>query len=508
MNKQMKWKLALTMMLAVMMVWLAACEPVGSTDLNQVLTDNLNRQSYEGDGTVTVKLITNDEARQLSDDKLYQLLGNEMTVRIDDMKMNNKTEFYIQGDFIYAQGEIGFEMYNEMDGLAIKLEGYDEPLIMNNAMLAEEAALAMMDFQQLQEQILDIQDELITVVGEYVIDRFPNPDTISIDEVETTVNGEEIQATQVHMEIPADAMFSLLQQFAINIAEDEEGLRELIGALYDIIIPVVKEHAGEELEADPMAAALIDNREFVVEMVFTSLQQGLASFTTEVESGLEEVASATHSDTMLTLDYYLDEDNQIRKSEMNLLLKPVGVEDEPITAMEITSTEQYWNINGDVAVPTMSIEDGIEIYDMGNEYEFMKHVDQSSDLYELLHATGATEKEVLLFIEDSPYMMNAYMEDGTSYVPVRYVSEQLYGDVKWNHERKEIMIIDHPTGNEVVITIGSDVATVNNESFTWSKQPLLIDNTLFVPVRDFADMLEVEWTFNKGLQYVELTRHF
>lgn len=506
MKRRPQWKMLLTVLLAVMMVWLAGCEAVGGTDLNQVLVDNLKRESYEGKGVVSLKLIPNEEAQEPLLDDMLELLGHEMTVRFDDMRVKNQSDMYIKGSFVYAQGEIGFAMYSEAGGFAIQLDGYSEPIVFNNAMLAEDAEDVMIDMQQLQEQLLSIQEELLVIIGEYAIARFPNPEIITIEEASTTIQDEELQATKIHMEIPSNEMFGLLQQFVANIVADEEGLRQLIGALYDLIIPVVKEHMGEQLEADPMTAALIDNREFVVEMIFSSIHQGLASVAEDIESGLDEAASALHPDSGLTLDYYLDEEHQIRKSEMKLLIKPADAGDADISAIEITSSEQYWNINGDVVLPTMNTREGISFMDMDNEYEFIKNVDKSSDLYELLRAAGATEKELYIFVADTHYATNAYVEDGTPYVPIRYVSEELYADVDWNHERKQITIDDHPTGTVIILTVGDDTVQLNGEAMNWEQQ--LKDDSLFVPVSDLAEALNVQWEYDDEVQIVVFTREF
>ncbi|GIQ68447.1 copper amine oxidase N-terminal domain-containing protein [Xylanibacillus composti] len=508
MKKQLRWKTVLTVLLAVMVVWLAGCEAVGGTNLNQVLVDNLNRESYEADGVITLKLIPNESAAASPEDELLRLFGHEITLRIDDMKLKNRTDSYISGALLYAHGEIGFDMYNEADGFAVKLDGYDQPIVMNNAMFAEDAGVSMLDFQQLQEQLIAIQGEIITIVGQYAIERFPNPEIITVEQAVTTVNQEELQATHIHMEVPGDAIFGLLQQFLNNIAADEEGLRELIGALYDAIVPVLKEHMGQELEADPTTAALIDNREFVVELLFTSIQQGLTSVSGDIQSGLEEAASALHPDTRLILDYYLDEKQQIRKTEMKLFVKPLDAEDAQITAFELTSSEQYWNINGDVVLPAINVHEGVGLYDMDNRYEFLKHVDRSSDLYELLQAAGETKQEVYMFVEDSYYATEAYVEDGTAYMPVRYVSEQLYADVSWDHESKQITIEDHPTGQEIILAAGSSTVRINGEDVTWEKQPQVKEGMVFVPAKEMAEALGVHWYYDEGFEMLVLTREF
>ena len=85
---------------------------------------------------------------------------------------------------------------------------------------------------------------------------------------------------------------------------------------------------------------------------------------------------------------------------------------------------------------------------------------------------------------------------GRTLVPVRFISEALGFDVTYNEKTKEVTIRNNDT--VVVIKIGSKIATVNGKSVTLDVAPVIQNGRTFVPVRFISETMgfKVEWNSN------------
>ncbi len=90
-----------------------------------------------------------------------------------------------------------------------------------------------------------------------------------------------------------------------------------------------------------------------------------------------------------------------------------------------------------------------------------------------------------------------------TYVPVRFVVEFLGGSVLWDSTTKTITI---SLGGEIKLTVGSDVAYVNGKAVKLDVPVFIKDNRSFVPLRFIAENLgfKVEW--NENDKTIKITR--
>jgi hypothetical protein len=85
------------------------------------------------------------------------------------------------------------------------------------------------------------------------------------------------------------------------------------------------------------------------------------------------------------------------------------------------------------------------------------------------------------------------LEDGTTLVPVRAVSEILGADVQWDGEAQMVTI--QKGGDTVTMKIGSRTAEKNGKQVKIDLPPRLVKGRTIVPLRTIAEMLgaEVDW---------------
>lgn len=82
---------------------------------------------------------------------------------------------------------------------------------------------------------------------------------------------------------------------------------------------------------------------------------------------------------------------------------------------------------------------------------------------------------------------------GRTMIPVRFVAENLKSEVEWNAEDRVVCI--NKGDNNIQLTIGSNIAIVNNESIKLDTEAIIYEDRTYVPLRFVSEQLgaEVDW---------------
>lgn len=111
------------------------------------------------------------------------------------------------------------------------------------------------------------------------------------------------------------------------------------------------------------------------------------------------------------------------------------------------------------------------------------------------HTYAASTSQPKLLIDNTEVTLNQPIElrDGTSYLPLRSIAEQLNCKVLYNSAEKKIEIIQ-PEMN-ITLIIGSKKAEVNGEKVTLNKAPYTQKGTTYVPLRFISDVMgsTIKW---------------
>ena len=85
----------------------------------------------------------------------------------------------------------------------------------------------------------------------------------------------------------------------------------------------------------------------------------------------------------------------------------------------------------------------------------------------------------------------AYIENGRTMVPLRFISEALGEKVDWNAETKSVIIGD----NKAVLAIGSKEIDANGKKITIDSPAVIKNSRPFVPLRAISEILgaKVDW---------------
>ncbi|NIK70419.1 MULTISPECIES: leucine-rich repeat domain-containing protein [unclassified Paenibacillus] len=105
------------------------------------------------------------------------------------------------------------------------------------------------------------------------------------------------------------------------------------------------------------------------------------------------------------------------------------------------------------------------------------------------------------YVGESAYRITAapFIQTGRTYVPIRFISEKLGATVNWNQSTKEVTI--HKDGKTIRWTVGNRQVKVNQKTVMQDAPLLLKNGSAFVPVRFVAEQLNtsVEYMGSKHM---------
>lgn len=95
------------------------------------------------------------------------------------------------------------------------------------------------------------------------------------------------------------------------------------------------------------------------------------------------------------------------------------------------------------------------------------------------------------------------IKNQTTMVPMRKIFEELGSSVEWNGGTKTVTAIGN--GKSVSLTIGSDTAYVNGSEIQLEASPFIQDDTTFVPLRFISENLGAEVKWDNDIRRVLIT---
>jgi hypothetical protein len=307
------------------------------------------------------------------------------------------------------------------------------------------------------------------------------------------------------MEINGEELLAMVKPFLTSIAKDEQGLKQLIGDLYDVLYPVFESYMGlegmEGMEDDEMTSIVPQSKEEAVKSIYgmiqVSLDRMLENYDQELNNLLQEMPelkTVFGPETKLNLDLFMDSKLNIRKQNMSLKVAVPASENLPVRAVTLRSDSELWNIGGAVTVDEVDTSRGVMELTEGEVTpgQVLRNFDPNSFMYQLLkNEMKITAKSIFLYPEDEEY--GAITVKNTTFVPLRYLSEQLDAEVKWSKGSNEIVVIDDITGDEIALTVGSPKAVVAGKEVTMVESAFVGKNgKTYVPLRFMAESLGAE----------------
>ncbi|MGF7033712.1 hypothetical protein J2T17_004660 [Paenibacillus mucilaginosus] len=528
--KRKNWSMKLSAVMAGALLVLAGCQPVSNVDVNKVINGSFAVKSGEGRSTVALELTPSASSTQTPEEKKAFELLSKLKLDITEAKTQDALHASVKGNLEYSKGKIPFHLEVSETDYILWLEGAKKPIVFkSNAGAFPQGAPGGIELsEKLQKQIEELAKKAVEEapgLGGFFVNNFPNPSKITAGQVTETVYGESLSLTKVHAEVYGTELVTLIKGFLTNVLADDAGLKEFIGTLYDLYAPFVKTILEEQNEAgsEQMKAAIepyLNNKTLAVEFLHTyiktSLQQAIAQYDQTVasmtEGGGEALKPILSDKHWIKLDLWVDKDYLPRKSafEWNLTLPENG--SSAIQGIKVTSTSENWNLNKPVSVSKVDVSDGVTEWEPSSRItagKLLAALEPNSALYKLLKDDlHVTRKNIRLAAAPAGevYGTQPYNDNGTVMVPVRFVTEQLDADVKWNGETKQVTITDPLSGSIIELTIGSSEAVVSGKTLTLEKPAQLVNSTTYVPVRVVSEGMGADVAWEQETQTVVITR--
>lgn len=521
-RKKQTW---IALLLVVALVALSGCQAVSELDLNKAIQNSLSVKSSEGNQTIAMEIVPNPLAASMSeqDKKAFELFSN-VKLSITEVKQQDYTHISLKGIFEYNKGKIPFQLTVSDQNYTIMVEGAKKPIVMhNNGSLQQVQQTLSPEMQDLIKQMQQKIYEWYPAFGAYLAGISPNPNNISISKGSEFIGTEGVNGTKIHAEIKGSELIDLTKKFLTNLLTEEKALKDVLGQIYDLLTPLVKQAIKESGDSNPynsMVTPYLNNKTLAVEFAFTFLTSNLKSALENYDASVQSLMESYQGESLKVLlsdqlqlktDLFIDSDLMPRKSTNEVMFTLPADHTTSIKSIKFTSTAQIWNINKPVKADVIDTSAGVlEIKALNKPGQLLGALDQKSKLYELLkYDLHITKKEINLLMDNSSGSDGStkpYIRNGITMVPARFVVEELDSEVDWNQVTQQITITDPLSGAIIKLNIGSKQATVNGMIKPLETEAELNDGSTFVPVRFIAETLGAKVSWNPDLQMVTISR--
>ncbi|GGA44190.1 copper amine oxidase N-terminal domain-containing protein [Paenibacillus physcomitrellae] len=497
-----KWKSGLKWVLpaVALLLVLAGCQPVGGFDVDKMLLGNAEVKSAESNLNLSLHFEPNSTATQ-EDQEIIELI-NSLTLKLDNVKVQNTSTMSATGELDTSKFNIPFKLSVNEDALAVQVEGAKEPFYLPLTNEMTNTGLGGLNPEKSQELVKQIQS--------IVIKHLPNPSVIGVTKVNETIHGEPLSLTKLHAEVSGDELTGLLKTFLEALSNDQEGLKTLIGGLYDNLLPVLKEEGLTNLQDlnSGLGNVPLDDRDAVIAETYTKLQKALdlvvLSYDETVNQMLQEqpdAAAVLSKDTKLTTDIYLDSSYKLRKQNLELKVNLPQSEGVPFKSFSYKVSSEQWNVNEAIQADLLNTDNGVDLSVVPmTPGTILRNLDPQSEVYNVFrNELGLTNK----LIPIDPEFDDTIVKQNTTMIPLRYLAENL--DAAVQVKDGNIVITEDLDGGQLIFKPGAKTAIVNGNNVDLP-QPVFIDayGRAYAPLRVLAEGLQahVEWNSDGSLQVV------
>lgn len=522
-----RFKIGLAISMAFLLMVLTGCQAVGGLDINKTLVDSLTVKSSESKQTLSLEIVPKSSDLSVEDKKIIDLL-NSFSISIDHAITQDSSTGSIEGVIKLDAKKVPFHLSMDHETMLIWLEGAKQPLSISlNAL----KGVDLSELQLTNEKSLSLMKDL----GKFFFNNATNPAKISLAPVSEKVNGEEVSLQKLHMDIHGDELVGLVKSFMTSVSKDKEGVKELIGTLYDAYYPIIETlipvyaEDYEESATFGTLASIIQDKEATVIYLTNQLQKSLNELLLDYDKEVQKLFTESPElnelfgkDTVLSMDVMVDSYLHIRKQNMDLTVQIPDMEGLPLKQFKIHSTSEIWNVNGPVTVKKVDTSKGVMELDLNDMMgmkpgKILRDFDQKSEVYRFLKEDmGISRKYITLntieYEEDSDEDYGSYYDNSvpfsiknTTMVPLKYVAERLDAQLEWDGA-KTTTITEDLTGSTIVVKHNSKQALVNGTSVTLAQPITVVNGEAFVPLRFITEALGATYTWNVDDPYIVIER--
>lgn len=499
-----KWTWLISAALVIMMLTLTGCQSIQGLELAKAVQNDANVKSSESKGTLQFELVPGDTSKLSTDEKAALAALQDVKVELA-VKTQDSQHLSAEGKIVYSKGTIPFNVAMEGTKINLSIEGSKQPIVID---LLGGTDISFLSFlpKAIQEQfgnkLLEIKSGLI----ELIIANTADPASLAITSVTDKVNNESLSLRKAHVALSGTELASLLQKLLANVLADEAGLKKVLSQLYDALAPVIQEQiAGGDKS---ITLSLLTNKDLTLGFVYSPIHDYLAGLADSIDPTKDMFSSKAS----LQADVYIDSDNQIRKQNIAINM-PMTASNNGASAIKVSYASETWNLNKPVTASKVNTSGALQLKpDATAIFRVLAALDKQSTLYKMLKNDFQVTKKDINMVTDGSGAKDDTPQpfinvNGTTMVPVRFVSEQLGAEVGWNGDLRQVTITDFLTGKTLLLTLDSKNATVNGSAVTeLESAATLSDSSTFVPIRFIAEQLGCVVSFNNETRVVTIHR--
>lgn len=492
-------KLLLLIFLVASLV-LTGCEPLGRSgiDLNQVLkNDSTLPNSFETKQIISLDLNYDESLIDKDYLSLFQLLDKS---QIDIHIQKKGMDIWYEGVISVSKGDIPFKVSLSEDKMIVWVDNATKPIVFQG----EEYAQFNQELTELYGNYMveAISDDFMSAnleITDFIVRNLPNPAEISYDlNSSTTINNEQVRMTKIDSTVMASELPDLTVKFLNNIKNDQ-ALKDVMSTLYLYYGSVYME--GIEVTSAEAEQYANDQYEMAV-ILIDGLIEEINSF---VESGMVDFNENTYFNT----SFYIDESLRINKATNTLSFEApelIASELGGLIGFELNSAYEIFNIDEDFAMNSIDIDDQEYITIEDDSKEFFNSLNKQGALFDILKndvkiipdktftlTLDKKEVDITNYLDESTNVtmsVSPYTQNGTTLVPIRFISENMGATVSWDENTQLVTITKGDT--TIILTVGSKVAIVNGEELSLNVAPEIKDGSLMVPLRFISDAFNAD----------------
>lgn len=506
-----KW---LALCMAIVLLMLTGCQAIGGIDVTKVLKKQLDIHAYEAHQTMSIHFEPASGKLKEEDAAMMKAFNNALlTVQV---KAQDPEHFSMTGKLKVASDEVPFAIGLKDNRMALKVEGAQSPIVIGDEMNTQMLSIVQPSTKQTKAFV----ESTIALLGKHA----PNPANASVKQVTEQVMGQSLPLSQVHIEFGGNELIPWVKQLLQSALKDEEGMKAWfmeMGKWYTPMFMAAVAEAGHEM--DEAIPSMLKDGELFGLTAYKLFKEQAPAIIAELERSNDtwlkdnpDLTALLSSDTKLVLDFYVDQDMNVRKSNTALAIAIPASAEAPFTKVTINQSTEYSNVNGKVKADEMEASSSyVSLTDpVMTPGKWLRHFDSSSVAHKWLKHAGITKKWTTMPVLTSDYdnwiydgMAMAYTKNGTMMVPLRAVADEFDTKLKWEGKSK-LTIIDDITGAVTELTMNSKQAKFGGQTIDMPLAPEEKDGQLYVPLRSLAQMLGFTFTINKddGVQWLKMNR--
>jgi hypothetical protein len=234
-----KWTWLISAALVIMMLTLTGCQSIQGLELAKAVQNDANVKSSESKGTLQLELVPGDTSKLSAEEKAALAALKDVKVELD-IKTQDSQHLSADGKIIYSKGTIPFNVALEGTKISLSIEGALKPIvfdILGGANISFLSFLPKAIQEQFGNKVLEIKPALIGLI----LGNTPDPANLAITSVTDKINGESLSLRKAHVELSGTELASLLQKVLANVLDDEAGFKEVLSQLYDALAPLIQE---------------------------------------------------------------------------------------------------------------------------------------------------------------------------------------------------------------------------------------------------------------------------